>query len=96
MHYCNNLYKELKSFPRMKIVVYGHREDPYSDMLKNLLRYYNVTYDNIEVSKNPEAMANMTKISGQKTTPVIVVDGKVFVGFDRQKIKELLGLPQQQ
>jgi glutaredoxin len=77
----------------MKIIVYSHRDDPYSDMLKNLLRYYNVSYENIEISRNNQAFLDMKKISGQTTTPVLVVDDKAFAGFDRQKIKEILNLP---
>ena len=80
----------------MEITVYAHRDDPYSDMLKNLLRYYDVSYDTIEVSRDNNAFETMQDISGQDKTPVLVVDDKVFVGFDREKIKEILELPPDQ
>lgn len=76
------------------IKVYSRCDDPYSDMLKNLLRFYQRPYENIEVSKNENALKEMKEISGQLNTPVLVVDDKVFIGFDREKIKEILGLPQ--
>ena len=78
------------------IKVYSRNNDPYSDMLKNLLKFYQISYENIEVSRNKEALKEMVNISGQSTTPVLVVEDKVFVGFDRQKIKEVLGLPEDQ
>jgi glutaredoxin 3 len=34
----------------------------------------------------------MVKISGQMGVPVISIDGKVVVGFDKKRIDELLGL----
>ncbi len=76
----------------MKITVYANVNDPYSDMLKNLLKFYGVSFENIEVSRNPDAMKTLIEVSGQSSTPVLVVDGKVFIGFDREKMKEVLGL----
>lgn len=78
----------------MVIKVYARNDDPYSDMLKNLLKYYSIKYENIEVSRSIGALKEMVDVSGQQTTPVLVVDEKVFVGFDREKIKEILGIGQ--
>jgi glutaredoxin len=33
----------------------------------------------------------MTKLSGQMGVPVLNIDGKVVVGFDKKKIDTLLG-----
>lgn len=38
-------------------------------------------------------MAELERL-GVATTPVIVVDGEVVVGFDRKRLAALLGLPQ--
>ena len=77
----------------MLVKVYCRNGDPYSDMLKNILKYYSVEYENIEVSRDHEALAEMISISGQQETPVLVVDGKAYVGFDREQVKEILNLP---
>ncbi len=64
---------------------------PYSDMLKNLLKYHNIEFENIDISRNEKAKQEMIKKSGQsEITPVIEVDGQIFIGFDREKIKEVL------
>ena len=73
----------------MNITLYFKSGDPYSDMVKNLLRYYEVEFEMIEVSRNKEILK---EVSGQYNTPVLKVDEKVYVGFDREKIKELLNL----
>ena len=81
----------------MKIRVYSRAGDPYSDMLRNLLKYYGIQFEAVEVSRSPEKLHEMKEISGQYNTPVIKQGDKVFVGFDREKIKEILGInPEQQ
>ena len=77
---------------RMKITVYTKAGDPYSDMLKNLLKYYEIKHEIIEISRNEEKLRIVQEISGQYNTPVLKIDEKVFVGFDREKIKEVLGI----
>ncbi|MEK6826695.1 MAG: glutaredoxin family protein [Nanoarchaeota archaeon] len=76
----------------MQVRIYVKTGDPYSDMVKNLLKYYEVEHETIEVSRNQEKLKELLEISGQTNTPVLVVDDKVFAGFDREKIKEILGL----
>lgn len=78
----------------MQVKVYCRNGEPYSDMLKNILKFYGVAYENLEVSRDESLLAELREVSGQETTPVMVVDGKAFVGFDREKIKEILNLPQ--
>ena len=76
----------------MEIKVYSSGKEPYSEMLRNILKYHNIEFDNMDV-KDPRNMKEMLeKTGGQTTTPVMEVDGKIFIGFDRVKIKEILGL----
>ena len=74
----------------MKVTIYTKAGDPYSEMLKNLLKYYNVEHEIIEVSRNMEKLKTLREISGQYNTPVLKIGDKIFVGFDREKIKEVL------
>lgn len=76
----------------MDIKLYIKAGDPYSDMFRNLLKYYNLEFEVIEVSRNPEKQEELREISGQERTPVLKYGEKVFIGFDREKIKELLGI----
>lgn len=73
------------------IKIYSKGNDPYSDMLKNMLKYHSIEFENIEVN-NKETKRELLEVSGQENTPVLIVDDKVFVGFDRIKIKEVLGI----
>ena len=88
-----NLRHETKA---MHIRVYSKAGDPYSDMLKNILRYHHIEFENLDVSRSPDLFKQLMKESGQTSTPVLVVDGKVYVGFDQHMIKDVLGIPKQQ
>ncbi len=80
----------------MLIKVYTRADDPYSDMLKNVLKYHRLEFENIEVSRDPDAFRHMLRESGQASTPVLVVDGKAYVGFDHNMIKQVLGVAKQE
>jgi len=76
----------------MKVTLYTNAGDPYSEMLKNMLKYHKIDHEIIEVSRNIDKLEKLKEISGQSNTPVLAVDDKIFVGFDREKIKEVLGI----
>ena len=80
---------------QMAIKIYTSANDPYSDMIRNLLRYNDIAFEIIDVSNNKEKFNEMQEISGQSNTPVIKIDDKVYFGFDREKLKEILGLTTQ-
>ena len=43
------------------------------------------------VREDPEALKELLGM-GYQSTPVTLIDGEAVVGFDREKIEELLGL----
>ncbi len=76
----------------MKIKIYSSQQEPYSEMLRNILKYHNIEFENFDI-KDPKNMKEMlAKTGGQNITPVLEVDGKIFIGFDRVKIKEVLNI----
>jgi glutaredoxin len=75
----------------MQVKVYGSNREPYTEMLRNILKYNNIEFENLD-TKDPKNMREMVEKSGQNTTPVMEVDGKIFIGFDREKIREVLGI----
>ena len=76
----------------MQVKVYTRNDDPYSQMVKSLLQYYHVSFVNLEVSRDQEILQEMIKLSGQTSTPVLVIGEKVYCGFDRELIKDVLGV----
>jgi glutaredoxin-like YruB-family protein len=74
------------------IVVYTAPNCIYCHNLKIFLRENNISFKEIDVSLDPYGAQEMIQKSGQLGVPVIDIDGKIVVGFDRDKIKELLNI----
>lgn len=75
-----------------EVKVYSTSTCPYCVKAKEFFKEHNVDFTDIDVSQNQEAAQEMIKKSGQMGVPVIEIDGNIIVGFDEQKIKELLDL----
>ena len=56
------------------------------------MRDNGIEFEEKDVSVDIQAAREMVKISGQMGVPVLSIDGNVVVGFDKNKIDELLGL----
>lgn len=75
----------------MTVKVYSTPTCPWCTVAKDYLTSKNVTFQDIDVSTDRNAAAEMVKISGQRGVPVIDIDGNIVVGFDRGRIDELIG-----
>jgi len=51
-----------------------------------------VPYEDINVMADLQAREQLVKLTGQMSIPVIVVDDQVVQGFDKAKLRSLLGL----
>lgn len=63
---------------------------PYCVTLKEYLKEHNIEFEDIDVSQNEKARNEMIEKSGQMGVPVVDINGEVVVGFDKEKIKNLL------
>ncbi len=61
-------------------------------MAKEYLRSKGFDFEEVDVSSNEEAAREMIKKSGQMGVPVIEIDGEIVVGFDKERIDEILKL----
>ena len=61
-------------------------------ILKEFLKENNIEYTEIDVSKDQTAAQEMVEKSGQMGVPVSEIDGNIVVGFDQEKVSELLGI----
>jgi len=58
--------------------------------LKKYLDEHKVVYTNVDVSSSQEKAQEMIQKSGQMGVPVTDVDGQIVIGFDKEKLNELL------
>jgi len=63
---------------------------PYCYTLMEFLKENNIEFEEIDVSQNEKAREEMIKKSGRLETPIVEIDGQIVVGFDKQKISEIL------
>ncbi len=73
-----------------RVRVFSTRTCPYCYMTKDFLRDHKVEFEDIDVGSDYKAAMEMIRISGQRGVPVIDIDGSVIVGFDQERISELL------
>ncbi len=76
----------------MKVKVFSTPSCPYCVTLKEFLKENNIEFEDIDVSQNKAASDEMIEKSGQMGVPVVEIDGQIVVGFDKEKISQLLNL----
>lgn len=64
----------------------------YCVTLKKFLKEKGVEFQDIDVSQNEKELQEMIDRSGQMGVPVVEIDGQIVVGFNRNKIMELLNI----
>ena len=74
------------------VKVYSTATCPYCVRAKQFLRENNITFQDIDVSSDQAAADDMIRKSGQMGVPVLDIDGKIIVGFDKERIKQALGI----
>jgi len=72
------------------VKVYSTQTCPYCVTLKEYLKANNVVFEDVDVSFDAKLQQEMIDKSGQMGVPVIDIDGQIVVGFDRDKIMQLL------
>jgi glutaredoxin 3 len=61
----------------------------FCDQAKEYLSQKRVAFEEKDIAQDPSALADLKKL-GYMTTPVIVIDAAVIVGFDTEKIDKAL------
>lgn len=74
----------------MAVTIYTTTTCPYCRMAKEFFKKNDVKYTEINVEKDPKAAEEMIEKSGQMGVPVIDINGKVIVGFDKNAIERAL------
>lgn len=72
------------------IKVYSTRSCPWCIKAKEFFKSKNIEFTDIDVGANQKAAQEMINKSGQMGVPVIDIDGKIIVGFDKETIEEAL------
>ena len=70
----------------MAVKVYSTPSCPYCKHAKAFLTENGIEFEDIDVSVSQLAAQEMISKSGQMGVPVLEINGKIVVGFDKAKI----------
>jgi len=73
-----------------KVTIYSTPTCTYCKAAKEFFKENKISYKEIDVSKDQKAAKEMVDKSGQMGVPVILIDGKILVGFDQEKVEKAL------
>ncbi len=68
---------------------------PTCSFCKAAKRYFiekKVRFKEVDVTRDPKAAKDMQRRTGQMGVPVILINNRPIVGFDKPKINKLLGI----
>ncbi|GAB1482137.1 glutaredoxin family protein [Treponema sp.] len=74
----------------MSVNVYSTQSCPYCVMVKNYLRDKKVSFSDFDVGKDRRRADEMVRKSGQMGVPVVEINGRVIIGFNKPEIDKAL------
>ena len=74
------------------VKIYSTPTCPWCIRAKQFLKENNIDFQNIDVSSDQQAADEIMRKSGQMGVPVLDIEGEIIVGFDKERIKQSLGI----
>ena len=74
----------------MNVIIYLSPTCPYCIELKKFLDEKKISHVDKDITQSKEIAEEAMKKSGQSSVPIIDIDGKIVVGFDKERISTLL------
>lgn len=74
------------------VTIYSTPTCHFCHAAKEFFKENNITFTDYNVGEDSAKRDEMVKKSGQMGVPVIYVDNEMIVGFDKNKLKTLLGV----
>lgn len=73
-----------------KVTIYSTPTCVYCEIAKEFFKEKGVEYTEYDVSVDTEKRQEMVEKSGQMGVPVILIGEDMIVGFDKEKVSEIL------
>jgi glutaredoxin-like YruB-family protein len=75
-----------------KVLIYSTPICPFCHQAKDYLKEKGIKFEDIDVSADSAKAQEMIDKSGQMGVPVLDIEGKIIIGFDKAAIDKELGL----
>ena len=74
----------------MSVIIYTTPSCSYCTMAKNWFKEKKIHFTEYNVARDMKKADEMVRKSGQMGVPVLDVNGRIIVGFDKKKIEQAL------
>ena len=75
-----------------KVIIFTTPTCSYCNVAKRYFREKNIRFTDVDVSRDQRAAADMQRRTGQTAVPVIMINSRAVVGFDKPKINSMLNI----
>lgn len=75
-----------------KVIIFSTPTCSFCNAAKRYFREKNVRFTDVDVSRDERAARDMQRRTGQMGVPVILINNKPIVGFDKPRIMKMLNL----
>ena len=75
-----------------RITVFSTPVCPYCITLKVFLKDKGFDFEDVDVSQDEKKKEEIIKKTGKMQAPIIEIDDQLIVGFDKEKISQLLNI----
>ena len=84
--------KKATAKKKNRVIVFSTPTCSYCNMAKQYFRRNKIRFKDVDVSRDPAAARDLVRRTGQMGVPVIDINGKLIVGFDKPQISRLLDI----
>ena len=75
-----------------KVIVFSTPTCSFCNAAKRYFREKKIKFTDVDVSRDQRAARDMQRRTGQTVVPVILINNRPIVGFDKPKINRMLGI----
>ena len=77
-----------------KVKIYIDDDCAYCFALGEFLKENNIQFESINISENKERVSEVIRKSGEKQVPIIEIGKEIIIGFNKERICQLLNIDQ--
>jgi glutaredoxin-like YruB-family protein len=74
----------------LKVKVYSTSTCPWCDKVKDFLKKHKIKFEESDVGIDVNAAREMIEKTGQMAVPIVEINGEFVIGYDEERLKELL------
>jgi glutaredoxin-like YruB-family protein len=75
-----------------KVIIYSTPSCVYCKVAKDWLENNSIAFTEYDLARDTDKRDEMIKKTGQMAVPVFDIDGEIIIGFDKNKISQILGI----